>query len=339
MYPNKYFNYKQWAIDEDSWYGRSVYQYGTGTRSIAMIRTPAAAAFSAAPPYDFFEIGIPRWRFTYRPDVAAGPPTIVGRNVEINIQALTAVQIASATVSAIAEVSVAQNIDFSGAKLNYAAQSHPNPIDNQLTITHLATGVRGVIDFTGITAVAGFVFTAFSPAAGGGMAIGSVQPYGFIVCVGGALLVDTETVIIESPISPTTTLTVTFEFNSGGGVTAGNTAVPFTGGDSAATVAATFAGVINNPAVNPTGRGPLWGTLARNVPGSPLVELYSTKGSLGGSIFSGQMLVETVANAGFIVAGITGGQDGSINIPLRWGLSRGMVPNPSFGFDEERGEG
>jgi len=116
---------------------------------------------------------------------------------------------------------------------------------------------------------------------------------GTIQAVAGSQLVDTETFTLDDGANPADV----FEFDSGGGVTGGNIAVAFTGGDDAATVAAAIIAAINGVA----------GTLlivARLAPGSTtLIDLTNETGGVVGNVPSS----DTVANVAFVVTGMAGG--------------------------------
>lgn len=340
MYPSKYFNLAQWAQDaDDSPLGRIKYQSGVFTRGIGFIRHPAAAAFSAGAPFDFVRLagqGDPLWTFVYRPDIALGTTTVTGRTVNIGITGATAIQVNTAFNNAVGLVNPIGNPSGAGALLNMIAQSHSAPNDDQVTLTSLAR--TGTLDVAGITAVAGYAAFGIFPGTGDG--VGRSKPRGIIRPVAGASLVDTETFIITAPdmVTPGNVTTRTFEFDSGGVVTPGNVLVPFTGGDSIDTVAANIVARINSSAAPPNGSGPTFGVTARYDSAQAAIFLTADiPGSLGGSLFSFAGITETVANVAFAVAGMGGGQDGSIMVPLRWGLSRGAFPIP-FGFETEQVE-
>lgn len=74
---------------------------------------------------------------------------------------------------------------------------------------------------------------------------GLLPAEGTIETPGGAQVVDGDTITISDGSS-----SETFEFDSGGGVTGGNVAVAFTGGDSAATIASALNTAINGTALN-----------------------------------------------------------------------------------------
>ena len=344
MCVNKYFNLAQWTADpDDSFLGRNPYQFGTGTHSQAFVDLPAAAAFSAVAPFDFLRISDgcgAYYTFTFRPDIAPAAPTVVGRTVAINIQGQTAAQVAQSFVDAVAAVSAFLFTGGTGRLLT-TAHVHTTPT-NRVTLTQLQVGVTGILDVSGITAVAGFGAAGFFQSSGA-MPAGRTYATGGILTVDGSLLVDTETLVITAPsfANPAVNITVTFEFDSGAGVTPGNTAIPFTALDTQQTVAASIAAAINNPAAAPAGRGPNFAMRATVVPFGPVSFVYLQAlipGSLGGGIEQPELIEETVANAGFVAFGMTGGQDGSILIPLRWGLSRGMMPQAAGGFEIARGE-
>jgi hypothetical protein len=119
----------------------------------------------------------------------------------------------------------------------------------------------------------------------------SVAATGTITAVAGASLVDGETFTINDGINTPTV----FEFDSGGGVGGGNVAVTFTGGDSASTVAASILAAIN-------GVGATLLVTASSGGGAVTNVTHDRGGTVGNNA-----ITETVANAGFIVTGLTGG--------------------------------
>jgi len=118
-----------------------------------------------------------------------------------------------------------------------------------------------------------------------------VAATGTITAVSGANLNDGETFTLNDGVNSATV----FEFDSGGGVTGGHVAVPFTSGDSAATVAASIITAINGVA----------GSLAITAsPGTGAV-VNLTNDALGSA--GDHAITKTVANSGFIVTGMSGG--------------------------------
>jgi hypothetical protein len=118
-----------------------------------------------------------------------------------------------------------------------------------------------------------------------------VAATGTINAVGGANLVDGETFTLNDGIHTPTV----FEFDSGGGVTGGNVAVTFTGGDSASTVAASIISAING--VTST----LFITATSG--GGAVVNLtHDRQGTVGN-----YTITDTVADGGFTVSGMSGG--------------------------------
>jgi len=115
---------------------------------------------------------------------------------------------------------------------------------------------------------------------------------GSITAIAGASIVDTETFTITNAAG----VAKVFEFDSGGGVTGANVAVAFTGGDSAATVAAAIRAAINGVVG--------FGVIAA-APVGALVGLTQSDPGVDGNV----AITETVANAGFLVSGFTGGTD------------------------------
>jgi hypothetical protein len=146
---------------------------------------------------------------------------------------------------------------------------------------------------------------------------------GTLQAIAGASLVDTETFTINDGTNPATV----FEFDSGGGVTSGNVAVPFTAGDTAATVAAAMVTAINGVG------GTLLVTASLSVTGTST--LITLKRDTPGTI----TLSDTVANAGFTTAVPTativsggsdavtacgGGTDASPTFTLVWTTAGGF---------------
>lgn len=133
--------------------------------------------------------------------------------------------------------------------------------------------------------------------------VAAVAATGSITAVGGASLVDGETFTLnDGANSPTI-----FEFDSGGGVTGGHTAVSFTGGDSAATVAASI-----RAAINGVGAG-LAITAAAPI-GAVVGLTNDATGTLGN-----HAITETVANGGFTVTGMSGGAASTLGT-VRWAM-------------------
>ena len=117
-----------------------------------------------------------------------------------------------------------------------------------------------------------------------------VAATGSITTVTGALLIDGETFTVNDGVNPSTV----FEFDSGGGVTPPNVAVPFTGGDTADQVRDAIIA-----AVNGVGAGLL---ITASIGGAGLVTL--TNDSVG---YHNVLITETVAAGGFAVSGMAGG--------------------------------
>lgn len=119
----------------------------------------------------------------------------------------------------------------------------------------------------------------------------SAAATGTITAVAGANLVDGETFTLNDGINTPTV----FEFDSGGGVTGGNVAVTFTGGDSAATVAAAIQGAING-----VGSTLL---ITASSGGGAVTNLTHDRGGTVGN----RAITDTVADAGFTTTGMSGG--------------------------------
>jgi hypothetical protein len=119
----------------------------------------------------------------------------------------------------------------------------------------------------------------------------SVSATGTITAVAGSLLVDGETFTLNDGINAAKV----FEFDSGGGVTGGNVAVPFTGGDSAATVASAI-----QTAINGVGSTLL---ITASSGGGALTNLTHDRAGTVGNV----AISETVADVGFLFSGMSGG--------------------------------
>jgi hypothetical protein len=115
---------------------------------------------------------------------------------------------------------------------------------------------------------------------------------GTIQAIGGADLIDTETFVLSDGANPA----LTFEFDLAGGGITGDVAVVFGAGDTPAVVAAAIIAAIN-------GAAPLTIT-AQLVTGSTTqIELSNQTGGVAGNV----AIIETVADAGFVVTGMAGG--------------------------------
>jgi hypothetical protein len=131
---------------------------------------------------------------------------------------------------------------------------------------------------------------------------GGVQATGTITTIAGASIVDTETFTISDGFGGVTgdpgVGAKIFEFDSGGGVSGGNVAVAFTGGDSADTIRDSIIAAINGVAnfrVTASSGGAATVSLVNDFDGT----------------FGNLTITETVANAGFIVSGMSGGVNGN----------------------------
>jgi hypothetical protein len=122
---------------------------------------------------------------------------------------------------------------------------------------------------------------------------------GSITAVAGSLLIDGETFTLDDGVNDP----VVFEFDDDSNVASGNIAVEFTGGDSAATVASAIQAAINGVV------GDL--LITAGAPTGALVPLTNDSTGEGGN----EAVTDTVANAGFIVRGMTGG-NGEVSIEL-----------------------
>jgi len=128
------------------------------------------------------------------------------------------------------------------------------------------------------------------------MAVGSAQTaLGSITAVTGALTVDGETFTIKNAAG----IQKVFEFDSGAGVVPGNVAVPFTGVETAAAMAALIRVAINGTVG--------FGVIAAAPVGAALALTQSDPGAS-----TNYALSDTVAAPGFLVSGFTGGTDSSL---------------------------
>lgn len=199
-------------------------------------------------------------------------------------------------------------------KVNFAASALSAPVitnaqantpgAGQVTLTgtgftSLAPAVSSVV-FTGAGAVtltqaqitgAGGTFSATSIVVPASLFPATVAATGTITAIGGGSLNDAETFTLNDGVNPPTI----FEFDSGGGVTSPHVAVAFTAGDSAATVKAAIIAAINGVGA---------GLAITASPGSGNV-INLVNDALGPA--GNQAITETVANAGFIVTGMSGG--------------------------------
>jgi hypothetical protein len=119
----------------------------------------------------------------------------------------------------------------------------------------------------------------------------AVAATGTITAVAGANLVDGETFTLNDGVNTPTV----FEFDSGGGVTGANVAVPFTGGDSAATVAASIQSAIN-------GVGSTLLITASSGGGAVTNLTHDRKGTVGNNA-----ITDSVSDVGFTTTGMSGG--------------------------------
>lgn len=119
-----------------------------------------------------------------------------------------------------------------------------------------------------------------------------VAATGSITTIAGSLLVDGETLVLDDGFIPS----ITFEFDDDGSVASGNRAIAFLSGDSADDVRDKIINVINTaPGLQIT---------AINGGAATVTLTHDVVGTVGNIALS-----ETVANAGFIVAGMSGGLD------------------------------
>lgn len=147
---------------------------------------------------------------------------------------------------------------------------------------------------------------------------GLLPAAGTIVCPVGSQVGDGDTIAISDGST-----SVTFEFDSGGGVTPGNTAVAFTGGDSAATVATTFDAAITGSALNIT--------VSRAT-----ATLTLTSGLSGAGVGAGNVpFVSSLTNAAqWTLEGMNGGgysiQVAQLDADYAAGAKVGEDPDPIF---------
>lgn len=128
--------------------------------------------------------------------------------------------------------------------------------------------------------------------------------FGTLTAIAGNLLVDGETFTISDGINTP----IVFEFDSNGAVTPGNVPVVFTPADTAAVVMASMTTAINTHRASLAGEVPAAGPLlpfrvsARNDGVSVVTVTHVICGPVGN-----QTITDTVANVGFVVAGMTFG--------------------------------
>lgn len=122
---------------------------------------------------------------------------------------------------------------------------------------------------------------------------------GTITAVAGSALVDGETFTLDDGVNTPTV----FEFDSNAAVTSGRTAVTFAALDSAATVAGAIQAAINGVVDDLT--------ITAGAPVGAVVTLTNDAEGVPGD----NAITDTVANAGFVVHGMTGG-DGQISVPI-----------------------
>jgi hypothetical protein len=118
---------------------------------------------------------------------------------------------------------------------------------------------------------------------------------GSITTVVGSLLVDGETFTLDDGVNPP----VVFEFDNNSIITPGNVPVVFTALDTADQVRNFIVFAVNGSTVG----------ITASIGGSGLVDLVNDLPGLGGNV----TITETVANAGFLVTGMSGG---TLTIPV-----------------------
>lgn len=152
----------------------------------------------------------------------------------------------------------------------------------------------------------------------------SVAATGSITAVGGGSIIDGETFTVPDGINAA----IVFEFDSGGGVLPGHVAVPFTGADSAATVAASIQTAINGVVAG-----------LRVTAGAPVGAVVGLMNDFPG-IQGNLAITETVANAGFLVAGMSGGTgfaflSADLTVPAGTRVRNPAVPNQEFATSQD----
>lgn len=145
----------------------------------------------------------------------------------------------------------------------------------------------------------------------GAFATGSIT----VPAGGGAALVDGETFTLNDGVNPATV----FEFDSGGGVGVGRVAVPFTGGDTQATVRGAIV-----TAIQGVGAGL---RISASPGGAGVVNLAADRCLVAGNV----AITDTVADAGFLVVGMAGGADEGETFTLNDGVNPATV----FEFDRD----
>ncbi len=192
--------------------------------------------------------------------------------------------------------------DLSTPVITNAQANTPGAGDVTLTgtgFTSLSPNAS-VVTFTGEGAVVltqaqiitgGGTITATSIVIPAALFPNTVAATGSITTVAGASLVDAQTFTLDDGINPATV----FEFDSGGGVTGANVAVAFTGGDTATQVRDAIIAAING-----VGAGL---RITASPGGAAVVSLVNDALGKAGNV----TITETVVNAGFIVAGMSGG--------------------------------
>lgn len=180
------------------------------------------------------------------------------------------------------------------------------------------TTVNGNVYTTNLnTAVRGYLVSARTPTSGTNQITIPASPNnvlnltidgvaaaatGTIATVAGASLLDGETFTIDDGVNTPTV----FEFDSNAAVTLGNITVTFTGGDTTTQVRDAIIA-----AVNGVGAGL---TITASPGGAAQVILTNDNPGIAGN----ERILDTVANAGFVTVGMTGG-DGQVSIPLTAG--------------------
>lgn len=147
---------------------------------------------------------------------------------------------------------------------------------------------------------------------------GLLPATGVISTPAGSQIGDGDTVAISDGTS-----TLTFEFDSGGGVTGGNVAVAFTSGDAAGTVASALALAVTGSALNITAA-------------AAGADVTLTSGLSGAGVGAGNVaMVTSLANPGqWTVEGMSGGgysvQVDDLLSDMRSGAKVGEDPDPLF---------
>lgn len=188
---------------------------------------------------------------------------------------------------------------FVGTSSNFRTTINGTPF-----VTNLATPVPAYLVSDKVALSGGNITIPAAPNNVLNLAIDGVAAAakGSITAVSGANLLEGETFTLDDGVNPPTV----FEFDGDASVSSGNVAVAFTLGDAATDMAAAI-----QAAINGVGAG-----LAITA-GSPVGTVVPLTNGATGTV-GNSAITHTVANAGFIVRGMTGG-DGQVSIPITAG--------------------